>query len=289
MNKSLLAIAGFLLCGGSLFCSVALWVGMQNGLFATVLAGVFSGALEICKFVFFPIAIGLWIKSKWFSFFLLLLAAFLLLVSIVATVSFLESAVIADEDEKLKQSMVYKITEAELLSLNNELTTLNKLIDKDAEAGYRKRAYQESGRLKELHELIGVKVKELGAVGVGVNGGGLFHAVAKVLGETDDNVRLVVFSLVAVLVDVCGITCLIVVSRVDVKAQQAITKSVLVSTDGVSIKEKIATGVYGRKLIVRNIVAKEKISYPVLKRTLSELINDGVVKKISGRYELVGD
>ena len=149
-----LITAAILLCGGSLACSVALFALEQPTLIGAVLAGIFAGALELCKFAFFPVGLYLCLKSRPLSRAMggvvVTLGCFLLFVSVAASVGFFESASVNHSNITRNNSDEYQATQKTIAFIDQQIEIINTLTRKDAETTYRQRAIDTMPKLAAL-------------------------------------------------------------------------------------------------------------------------------------------
>lgn len=306
MKNTPLYLTTFLLCGGSLFCSVGLWVSQQNNLLTMLLAGVFAVALEMCKFLFFPMAKNQWSNNKTTGFFLYSLSTLLLTISIVATVAFLETGSNQTQNSSIISSDKYKILKQETKSIDRQINTINSLMDADLKNGYRQRAYSKSAEIESLRMLKSKSIIKLNSLKQTDPNGihSLFNSLALMINKPTKQVRQISFTIIAVLIDVCGIVCLLLISSVTTKrcrTLQPVAKTVakplqIVTTEpqqhvttncnAETLKQKIIAGRYGNRLVMRNIIAKENIRHPELKAIFISLLKDGLLIKNGNAVEL---
>ncbi len=294
--KTPLYIAAIVLCGLSALCSVLMWSGEQNTLAASILFGGFALGLEFCKFAFFPIAAK--IKSI-LSAGLYLVAFVLLLASVVATVSLLETGVINNKSQARTSSDSYKIAKVTISSLEREINALQRVIEKDIELGYRKRA------IEQREKLAAVKAEKLEAMRLMNNLEltpatgmiSLFSTLGDMLNASADKVRFWVYLFIAVMIDVCGIICLILLSSGKSKKSKRVatviakhkeTKQPQIAADIDEVKQDIKNGSYGPSPVVRRVMEGARIRHPKAKAAFDELLNDGTLVKEGRAYRLTG-
>lgn len=240
-HKWILKTAAILLCAGSMICTVALWVNEQNSLWAMLLAGTFAGSLELCKFAFFPLAARTWETNRATGAFLYLLAGILLVASIGASVAFLETGTRQQLGEQQTNSAEYLAAEQNIASLQQRIDTANELIAKDADSGYRQRAYE---RLPELEKLIDQKnaaVSQLKTIDTASQegAGALFEIVAEATRQQADSVRHIAYFSAAILVDVCGIVALMLLSTGIAEGKPNVTTKNEITPTKIGISELV--------------------------------------------------
>lgn len=298
--SSILKVAAALLCSGSLFCSVGLWVKEQNTILAMILAGVFASALELCKFAFFPAASKLFSQDKVKSIPLFFLAFILLAVSIVATVAFLETGSNVTLSKSLKSSATHQILTKEIKSFDQQIATVNGLLQADLENNYRKRAYDNSEKLallrqaknKSVDKLIHLKVKPTNGIH------SLFATLSNKTGFSETSVRQLTYVIVAVLVDICGIACLLLLTVSNAKEKTATLEKTIANKTVVNesrktnnlqpLRQKILDGCFGDKPVMRKIIEQEKVRHPDLKKLFIDMIKSGELRKVGKGVELAG-
>jgi len=217
LYKGVIYLAALLACGGSLVCSVALFVLEQSTPVGQVLAGVFATSLELCKFAFFPVGVALYCqygyKKRAASFVTILLGCVLLTVSVCASVGFFESASATFSTNKTNESFEHKALKQSLESIDRQMNTINKVAEGDADNNFRKNA---AIHLEPLSELRAEKVRLLLNARntppvASVNTLAAFLVISNITGIDKKTVRHWSFIAVAILIDVCGIVALLFV------------------------------------------------------------------------------
>lgn len=304
LTRLTLITSAILLCGTSLFYSVGFWVSIPSSIESKWFAGATAVAAELCKFAFFPIAAGLVKTSVSKGATVYCLATLLLLLSIVATVAFLETGSIEKIEKQQEESTTYQFTIETIKSLDQEIETLNGLIRKDMENGFRQRAFTQRPKLNELREekLQAQRYLENmpGVPSTGVHS--LFDNWANKLDKSVISVRQGFYLAVAVLIDVLGIACLLLlasnkITTVPVNAKTETetpninpTKAKRTTNNKQKyeyIKERIASGEHGDNPALRNVKADEKIGYPAAKRIFDALVSENKLRFDGNQYELV--
>ncbi|WP_299940155.1 hypothetical protein [uncultured Microbulbifer sp.] len=145
-------IAALIFCGTSVVFTVGLWVSIPAVGAGQLMAGLTAAALELCKFSFAPL--GLWLRSqgRFMGNVLLLLWPFLVLISIAATVGFLESHTAEQRQGNAQGSLEYQTIEQQLTSVEQQINNLNAIITTDTANGYRQRAIKTAEQLENLEQ-----------------------------------------------------------------------------------------------------------------------------------------
>ncbi|MBL4755844.1 MAG: hypothetical protein JKY52_19900 [Flavobacteriales bacterium] len=217
LYRGVICLAALLACGGSLVCSVALFVLEQSTPVGQVLAGVFATSLELCKFAFFPVGVALYCqygyKKRAASFVTILLGCVLLTVSICASVGFFESASATFSTRQTNESFEHKALKQSLESIDRQMNTINTVAEGDADNNFRKNAAIHLKPLSELRaekERLLLNARNTPAVS-SVNTSAAFLVISNVTGIDMGTVRHWSFIAVAILIDVCGIYALLLV------------------------------------------------------------------------------
>ncbi|MCO1336011.1 hypothetical protein MO867_16900 [Microbulbifer sp. OS29] len=123
-----------------------------------------AAALELCKFSFAPL--GLWLKRKGRSIgsVLLILWPFLVLISIAATVGFLESNTTKQQQSIAVNSAEYQALKQQLNSYNRRINNINEIITGYKAGNFKKIALETDERLDELEERRDKTLAQLKAV-----------------------------------------------------------------------------------------------------------------------------
>ncbi|BBM04187.1 hypothetical protein [Microbulbifer sp. GL-2] len=154
-------VAALIFCGTSVVFTIGLWVSIPSaegepliwGITAGgLVAGLTAAALELCKFSFAPL--GLWLKRKGRSIgnVLLILWPFLVLISIAATVGFLESNTTKQQQSIAVNSAEYQALKQQLNSYNRRINNINEIITGYKAGNFKKVALETDERLDELEE-----------------------------------------------------------------------------------------------------------------------------------------
>ncbi|MFA0810830.1 hypothetical protein [Microbulbifer epialgicus] len=143
-------IASLIFCGTSVVFTVGLWISIPAVGAGQLVAGLTAAALELCKFSFAPL--GLWLRNqdRFIGNVLLFLWPFLVLVSIAATVGFLESHTTEQQQSDAVNSVEYQTLKQQLNSYNQRINNINGIIADYAATDYRKVAVKTDERLDEL-------------------------------------------------------------------------------------------------------------------------------------------
>lgn len=305
MKRLTLLICVVVLCGGSLLCSVGLWSSEQSSLFTQILFGAFFGALELCKFAFFPIAFELFSTRKVTGTLLYLLGFVLLVFSIFATVAYLETGATVAASSARQNSHSYAYSSETIASLEAQIKTVSDNMASDSQYGYRARAAQQAALLRDLNQQKFEAINSINDIQVNDYSGvqSIFSKLSSTLSVEQSSLRLLVYTLLAIFIDVCGIACLIVLSikpatkkqkqPVKKRSQEQLIKSVELvaetpkkSESIEAIKERIVSGEYGDKPIARDIKDKERVGYSKVKKAFSELVDEGLVHRLPKGFQL---
>lgn len=293
IKKASLYFCVVILCGGSLLCSVAMWASEQSTLFLSVLFGAFFSALEVCKFAFFPIAASLTSEGPWTRMSLFFLGIILLGFSIFATVSFLETSANQSTTNARTSSDTYQFLVNSLKDYEKQIELGNENASNDVESKiYRGRADNALSRIDGIQDKKNqalqrlISFEALPASGV--------QSIFSKWGEAS-TVRLYFYTFVAVVIDVCGIICLMLLSPTATKqkkkapvkqqVQRNVTKSETVkktkNTD--AIEKQILDGEFGETFSTRSVIDGTGLRHPIIKQAIDALIDtDRIIR--SGKY-----
>lgn len=274
---------------------------------AMILAGVFAVALELCKFAFFPVAAAQLNQGNKLSAAALGLLSFLLLmVSIYATVVFLETGTTRNIEHITQSSGIYQQVKNTITNIDQQISTVNALMAEDLSHGYRQRSYANLPALQQLRHEKTQAVDRLQSLQITTSGvQSLFASIASQTGASAVTVRLSVYATVAVLVDICGITCLLLLAgrnaqktfeeQLEKQPEKQLKKRFeeqpdedLITQHSV-IRDAILQGDFGRKPSVRKVMVAYKISYPTASKCMQQLLADNELTRVGQRYELVGE
>jgi len=310
LYKNTLIVSAFLLCLGSLGCSVALFVMEQQEVWGMVLSGVFATALELCKFSFFPIGFFLLFDSsnyrKVSGGFVLVLGFVLLVVSVGASVGFFESATTSTDNTERKKGDQYIFHKNNIDDIDKQITKVNRVIDRYMDIDQQQRALSAMKKLDSLRIEKRSAIDMISTVTLEAKGSAssVFKVIANGVGGEGNDIRYWAYFSVATLIDICGVVALLLLSsdyfspndtktkdgagvtNVDTKKADKTNKKneVLKEMDGVDVidgyetendfspvVEKILSGAYGNRLSVRPITEDWK-SIKLNSITLKEIL-----------------
>ncbi|WP_299947191.1 hypothetical protein [uncultured Microbulbifer sp.] len=150
--RYVIGLAALIFCGTSLVFSMGLWISIPAAEAGKLVAGLTACALELCKFAFAPF--GLWLRAQGrpLGYVLLLLWPLLVVISIAATVGFLAGHAAQQQQLNVRGSLEYQTFKQKLASIEQQITSLNGVIETDVKNGYRQRALKTVERLVALEQ-----------------------------------------------------------------------------------------------------------------------------------------
>ncbi len=317
-------LAATLLCGISLFCSVALWYSEQPTLIGSLIFGGFAAGLEICKFIFFPFAA----RSKGLSKFgLNLFGSLLVIFSIFATVAFLETGANVTIDSAKNTSFEYQ---AQLRTIKNIESKIQ--INMEAKAQAVRNSYRKEGRDYDLilDNLESDKQKALvilkDMTAISKNGThSLFDSIAAILNIDLVTTRQISYLIIAIFVDLGGIRCLMILTNKETKLEikdpydtldvTNVTKQIATKKTNVTkrkkptvtsetkscnqrnetlkpcneletMKRNITNNHYGNHPTMKGCITGT-MRHPVVSQAFKELMEEGVLVKEGRKYKLL--
>lgn len=291
--KFSLFILGLICAFISLLCSALLWISFANTLLDSILMGITSSAFVAASYLFVPVILRLIDFKKWAMLMAVLaLEAILAITSLMATIGFLESRYQEQSKQDLTSSNEYQHQQTGIDTLTTQINELIALAKKDRENGYRQRAERLLNKATRLsHErdrLISQKIKH-----ISTNTG---NTLANDLGES----RYVLWSVLAVLVDGCPMACFALVSlkakptrtiNNETQKPQLPPKSAARAENNDALYEElsneIASGKYGDKPAMRNIITEKKIRHATAKELFERLVSENIIKQVGNRFERV--
>lgn len=264
----------------SIVFTVLLWARLPEDFFMQCLTGVAGLALELCKFSLLPLAFLQLRKRQWLSGgFLLALGSALFVVSIGASVSFLETG----QQRHEQRSLAWQQRQETIAQLDNNITLGQESASIDIKNGYRERGAvtlrQVDQWQKERAKLLSQPLSNDG----------------QLIGLTEQQ-RFCAWLLLALLIDGCSVAGWTILSGS--KKSLLDDKTVVDNdVDGVSesvesfidpaIVERISNGEYGYKISIRGVMEKEQLGYKKIKPVFDQLEFQGVIKQAAKGYELL--
>ncbi|WP_226648161.1 hypothetical protein [Microbulbifer variabilis] len=327
--KWITGAAALIFCGTSVVFTVGLWISIPSaegeplvwGLTAGgVVAGLTAAALELCKFSFAPL--GLWLRSqgRFIGNVLLFLWPFLVLISIGATVGFLESHTTEQQQVSAVNSVEYQTLKQQLNSYNQRINNINGIIADYAATDFRKVAVKTDKRLDELEARRDEVLAQLKSVQGSTTDSAqaAFSGLATLTHLDASKIQHSAFLALAVITDLVGLVALLAFnSAVTVKSNQneSLTELVTVNqaeTDksGEVTKEpenqilttasqltpeqqqlaqRIAAGEYGEKPVMRNINREVRGGNNVVQPVFEYLEKAGVLTRSGRGFALCND
>lgn len=285
-------------CGGSMICSIIYYAGEHESLFNKILFGSFAGALDLAKYIFFAYAATLTIQEAKKAPAIKFLAFLFLIVSIYGTVAFMESGGLQKERQANSESFVFKSMVQTIQDREKQIATINKNMDRDQSLDFRERAIEQSDKLNQIQtekanaikQLINLKVKPISG------GNSIFSHVSKITRLSKETIRQVYFIFFAVLVELAGIYCLLLISlspkkeglEVEVKKDNVKRKpkKVFLTEEQEPIANRILAGDYGKELKVTEIMKAEKVGHIKIKNIIRALAKMEKVEITEGRAAL---
>ena len=309
MIRFALTLAAILLCGISIFCSVVLWYNEMPNSLAAVIFGIAACGVELCKFVFIPVAS----KRNGLSTVPLVLTGCLLLVfSVFSTVSFLEATASESISDARNHSYDYQSKLKTIQSIELEIQLNIQAKQKAVEFNFRKEARGYDETLANLRHQLAKYRQQLGQIKIVSQRGTLsiFDSVSDSFQLPPKETRLVVYTIIAILIDVCGILCLIVLTGVRETKKPAmegdvtnVTKNATNETkketkkcnekpatkkpcnEAQILKREIARGKYGMQPTMKACITGT-LRHKIVSRIFSELISEGVMWREGRKYHL---
>jgi len=249
-------LAAILLCGVSMSFSVALWYSEQPTLLFSIFFGVSAAGLELCKFIFFPAARD---ASGWSKFTLNFFGWILIGFSVFATVSLLESGAITNIDTAKNTSFEYQSQLKTVENIESEIQINMQLKAKAAENNYRKesRAYDLT-----LDNLEADKQKAIVILNdmttVSKNGThALFDSVAAMFNIDLVTVRQISYLIIALLVDLGGIRCLMILTAKETKRETGNPYNTGDATNETNETSQIATNETNETKVTKPVATNE--------------------------------
>lgn len=268
----------------SIVFTVLLWARLPEDFFMQCLTGVAGLALELCKFSLLPLSFLQLQQRQWLSgAFLLALGSALFVVSIGASVSFLETG----QQRHEQQSLAWQQRQETIAQLDSNIKLGQESAGIDIKNGYRERG---ADTLKQ----VGQWQKERAAL--------LSQPLendGQLIGLTEQQ-RFYAWLLLALLIDGCSVAGWTILSN----GKKALVNDKTVVNNGFNndadnyldnieslidpaIVERISSGEYGHKISIRGVMEKEQLGYKKIKPVFDQLEHQGVIKQATKGYELL--
>lgn len=290
--EDLQKIMGLILAAASTGALILTLQELVNGMSATILATGAGLALQICLYLF---ARHPGHRVRWFAHGLLGL-------SVLVTAWYMENTWQQHQSEQLIRQQqqagdrfLVKQQQQQLNQLNQQIEILLASAKRDTGNQYRTRGLNTLNNLDDLYE----RRDSLLAILQQQNHTAATELVGQNLFMSNDALRISLFLVLALMIDLAAIIALQPISRSDnlLTSQTQFYESESISQhiqeDHPSdlehsvldqIMERIRNGNYGEFVPVKQIVEKEAIRHPELKSGLNQLLNEGVVSKVGNRY-----
>ena len=271
-----------------------LWARLPEDFLMQCLTGLAGLALELCKFSLLPLSFLQLRKRQWLSGgFLMSLGSALFVVSIGASVSFLETG----QQRHEQRSLAWQQRQETIAQLDNNITLGQESASIDIRNGYRERGAvtlkQVDQWQKERASLLSQPLANDG----------------QMVGLTEQQ-RFFAWLLLALLIDGCSVAGWSILSgskksllndrtvvdnNVDVSecVESVIDPAIverIISGEPVidpAIVDRIISGEYGYKISIRGVMEKEQLGYKKIKPVFDQLESQGVIKQAAKGYELL--
>ena len=264
----------------SIVFTVLLWARLPEDFYMQCLTGVAGLALELCKFSLLPLAFLQLRKRQWLSgVFLLALGSALFVVSIGASVSFLETG----QQRHEQRSLAWQQRQETIDQLDNNIMLGQESASIDIKNGYRERGAvtltQVDQWQKERASLLNQPLANDG----------------QLIGLTEQQ-RFYAWLLLALLIDGCSVAGWTILSG---SKKLLLDDKTVVDNDvddvpesaesfiDPAIVERISNGTYGYKISIRGVMEKEQLGYKKIKPVFDQLEYQGVIKQAAKGYELL--
>jgi hypothetical protein len=313
--RSITGLAALIFCGTSVVFTIGLWISIPAVGAGQLVAGLTATALELCKFSFAPL--GLWLRSKgrFIGNVLLFLWPFLVLISIAATVGFLESNTAEQKQFSTRNSLEYQTIKQQLSSLEQQINNLNGIIATDAANNYRNRALKTAEQLENLEQRRSEAMTQLKAIqGSGSDSAQAAFSGLAILTHTDpQKLQYSAFLALAVITDLVGLVALLAFNSALTVAGNDSDKPVTLTEDQQpnnpdceilteqetvcnnnlndiqrSLAKRIAAGEFGPKPVLRNINREVKGGNNVVQPVFEYLEHQGVLIRSGRGFALNG-
>lgn len=303
--RSVTGLAALIFCGTSLVFTVGLWISIPGDLGGQVVAGLTATALELCKFSFAPFGLWLCAQRRPVGYALLALWPCLVVLSIAATVGFLESRTTVQREANARGSLEYRTLRQQLASVQQRIDTLNGVIATDAANGYRQRAIETAAQLENLEQQRSSLLAQVKTVRVAASdsAGATFASLAVLTHSDSAELQHKGFLALAIVADVVGLVALLAFSSVSthapaVKTQRptvehpapaaersapTVTKektpaeSVALNAEQWDLAERIRQGAFGNRPVLRRINREVRGGNQVVKPVFEYLQRSGVL------------
>ena len=264
----------------SIVFTVLLWARLPDHFFMQCLTGVAGLALELCKFSLLPLAFLQLQQRQWLSgAFLLALGSALFVVSIGASVSFLETG----QQRQEQQSLAWQQRQETIAQLDSNIKLGQESAGIDIKNGYRERGAatlkQVSQWQKERAALLSQPLENDG----------------QLIGLTEQQ-RFYAWLLLALLIDGCSVAGWTILSN-SKNDKTVVNNGVNNDADNdldsieslidPAIVERISSGEYGHKISIRGVMEKEQLGYKKIKPVFDQLEHQGIIKQATKGYELM--
>ena len=304
-----LQAASILLSLVSVVFSVALWSQLPTETWMKVISGLAGFALELCKFTLLPLSF-LFLKNRKTTtgLLLLLIGGALLVVSVGASVTFLETG----EQARQQQSVAWQQRQTSLSQLDERIAIGQQSAARDIEGGYRQRGLDTLAEVDGWQQQRETLLKKPVVQSLGLSG-------------LDDQQRFYAWLLLAILIDGCAVAGWTLLSgqqrslpavtlpestiepvEVDsscspetfsetVTTRERTCESISETTSETTtvtvsqaIRERVVQGEFGHKFSIRHFMEKEKMGHRKAKPLLEGLVEEGVLIDTGRGYQVVG-
>lgn len=191
---------GLILSAITTVFTVILWSELPQDNWTSFLMGLAGFALEGCKFLLLILAVVFYRDRLYFAALSSgILAALLFVVSIGASVGFLEKS----EQQQRQQSWQGQQIQKQSNQLHDEILLLTESARRDVASGYRERALETQSRIDDLRE----QQNQLQSEPLAMVADSSFSGLAGLLGMANQQTRLIAWLVLALLIDSVAGAC----------------------------------------------------------------------------------
>lgn len=317
--RSFAILSGISLCLVSVFYTCLLTKSLADPVHEQILMMISGIGFEICKYLFIPIGIALFSRGYIFHAIpLLSIGTALILVSLCASLGFLESRQnVASENARIKSDQ-YQRLDSQFNTIERQINTLLQTAKIDSNsrfAGVRGRSSNIQNQIAELRREKMIIFKKMNLINGenSTSAGALFNGISSLFNIDSKLVKTATYSIVAILIELCGITALSVAGlgtsvslnrnekrfetetlpNANIKGNHSVPKRIQYDTGTREEKansrfKRISSNIQNGKLkpSIRAVMKSENVSYPVARNYFDELEQREIVKRVGSKFQL---
>ena len=290
-SRSFAILAGVALCLVSVVYTVFLTTDLASTADEKVLMGVSGVGFEICKFLFLPVGLALLIRGYVFRGLpLIAIGLALVAVSVSASLGFLSSRTNEATEHARVNSDQYRQLDKQLITIDRQIDGLQRAADIDSGSQWAQVRNSVGDKNEQIRQLQQER-KQIAASMLNIDGtqhtsaGALFDGLGELFKQDANSVKTVAYTLVAVLLELCGIAALTIAGVGSDADVQQVDRNTIRRSDSETLPEQPNAGYIAAQSIQAEQLKKPKPVEPVTEQGVTKSKHHSAVDPVAGRAD----